>query len=140
MMIRCVSHMSIAGALEKRATEGSAGIDLVAIERTELFIMQPKAVSTGLRVEIPKGYVGFVKGRSGLAFNEGIWGFEGTIDSDYRGVIKLLLVSMTKPYTIEAGTRVGQLVIVPYAQASLVASGGLETTERGEGGFGSTGQ
>ena len=125
-------------------TSGSAGMDLpAAIEETiVLESLERTAIPTGLQIAIPDGFEGQVRPRSGLAFRHGltVTNAPGTIDSDYRGELKVLLVNLGKePVTIERGMRIGQLVIAPVVQASVSEVATLDETERGTGGFGSTG-
>ena len=125
-------------------TSGSAGMDLpAAIEETiVLDSLERTAIPTGLQIAIPDGFEGQVRPRSGLAFRHGltVTNAPGTIDSDYRGELKVLLVNLGKePVTIERGMRIGQLVIAPVVQASVSEVATLDETERGAGGFGSTG-
>lgn len=127
----------------------AAGLDLRAAESVALFVGVDTAVRTGLRVEIPPGHVGLIRGRSGLAFRQNIFGFEGTIDEDYRGEILVLLrydgnesVTMDTGrdwHSISAGDRVAQLVIVPVARLRLDRVDLLGDSSRGTNGFGSTG-
>ena len=112
------------------ASEGAAGADLRA------------AIPTGLVVEVPAGYEGQVRPRSGLAIEAGLTvvNAPGTIDSDYRGELKVLLVNLgSEPVPIGRGDRIGQLLIAPVTRASFVESEDLSDSARGEGGFGSTG-
>ena len=125
-------------------TSGSAGMDLpAAIEETiVLESLDRTAIPTGLQIAIPDGFEGQVRPRSGLAFRHGltVTNAPGTIDSDYRGELKVLLVNLGKvPVTIERGMRIGQLVIAPVVQVSVSEVATLDETERGAGGFGSTG-
>ena len=125
-------------------TSGSAGMDLpAAIEETILLeSLERTAIPTGLQIAIPSGFEGQVRPRSGLAFRHGltVTNAPGTIDSDYRGELKVLLVNLGKePVTIQRGMRIGQLVIAPIVQASVSEVATLDETERGAGGFGSTG-
>ena len=125
-------------------TSGSAGMDLpAAIEETlVLESLERTAIPTGLQIAIPSGFEGQVRPRSGLAFRHGltVTNAPGTIDSDYRGELKVLLVNLGKePVTIQRGMRIGQLVIAPAVQASVSEVATLDETERGAGGFGSTG-
>jgi len=99
-------------------------------------------VSTGLRIALPPGYEAQVRPRSGLALRHGIGmvNAPGTIDADYRGVVQVILINWgQEPFTIRRGDRIAQLVIAPVTRALLVETEDLETTRRGEGGFGSTG-
>ncbi|HZH03602.1 MAG TPA: dUTP diphosphatase [Myxococcaceae bacterium] len=125
-------------------TEGSAGLDLMADVEGTLTLppLGRAAVPTGLALAIPPGYEGQVRPRSGLALKHGISmpNSPGTIDSDYRGELKVLLVNLSnEPFTIERGTRIAQLVLCPVARASLREVQVLDETARGHGGFGSTG-
>jgi dUTP pyrophosphatase len=126
------------------ATDGAAGADLCAAVEAEM-VFGPgdrAAVPTGLVLEIPVGYEGQVRPRSGLAIKAGltIVNAPGTIDSDYRGELKVLLVNLgSGPATIARGERIAQLVIAPVTRAVFVESTELSSSERGDGGFGSTG-
>lgn len=103
---------------------------------------QPVAVGTGLAVAIPEGYEGQIRPRSGNALKRAITvaNAPGTIDSDYRGELKVILVNIgSTPQTIESGDRIAQLVIAPVAQAEVREVDSLDDTDRGGGGFGSTG-
>jgi len=126
------------------ATDGAAGADLCAAVESEL-VLDPgerRAVPTGLVLEIPEGYEGQVRPRSGLAITAGltIVNAPGTIDSDYRGELKVLLVNLgSEAVSIGRGDRIAQLLIAPVTRASFVETEDLSASERGEGGFGSTG-
>lgn len=131
-------------ALPSYQTEGSAGLDLRAniIEPVVLAPLQRVIISTGLIIELPQGYEGQIRPRSGIAFKKGISipNAPGTIDSDYRGEIGILVVNLSnEPATIEPGERIAQLVIAKYERVALQAVDSLTSTERGDGGFGSTG-
>lgn len=124
---------------------GAAGIDLVAdIEHSlTLGSLERCAVPTGIAVEIPSGFEGQVRPRSGRALREGLTllNTPGTIDSDYRGEIQVIMINLGhEPVTIERGDRIAQLVIAPVARASLVRVDSLTDTHRGGGGFGHTGR
>jgi dUTP pyrophosphatase len=126
------------------ATEGSAGMDLLAAV-TEDLVLQPGAravVTTGLRIAVPEGYEGQVRPRSGLALKHGIVcpNAPGTIDSDYRGVVGVILANLgSEPFTIRRGDRIAQLVIAPVVHGEWLEVSALPDTQRGEGEFGSTG-
>lgn len=125
-------------------TSGSAGMDLPAAitEPIVLESLERTAIPTGLQIAIPDGFEGQVRPRSGLAFRHGltVTNAPGTIDSDYRGELKILLVNLgQEPVTIERGMRIAQLVIAPVVQASVLEVTTLDETVRGTGGFGSTG-
>ena len=126
------------------ATEGSAGLDLRAAVEDVLVIAPGERVlvPTGLRVAIPPGFEGQVRARSGIALRHGVGlpNAPGTIDSDYRGELKVILVNLgAEPIRLERGTRVAQLVVAPVTRVRVVAVEALDATERGAGGFGSTG-
>jgi len=131
------------------ATAGAAGADVRANlprdQRATGLVLAPMAravVPTGLQLAIPAGFEVQVRPRSGLALRHGITlpNSPGTIDSDYRGPLGVLLVNLgLAPYTIEHGARIAQLVVAPVVQARLVAADDLGATARGAGGFGSTG-
>lgn len=130
--------------LPRYATPDSAGMDLCSTEAVELAPLERKLVSTGLRVVIPSGYEGQVRPRSGLALKKGIAlvNSPGTIDADYRGEIGIIMINLSSEIVrLEAGERIAQLVICPVVQAQLTPVEDLTTheTERGTGGFGSTG-
>jgi dUTP pyrophosphatase len=124
---------------------GSAGADLRANLASPLRLApgDRAAVPTGLRIELPAGYEAQVRPRSGLALEKGITCLNtpGTIDSDYRGELKVILVNLGgAEATIEPGDRIAQLVVAPVSRASFEAVARLSPTERGSGGFGSTGR
>ena len=126
-------------------SELAAGLDLCADLDTELTLksLERAAVPTGLAVEIPAGFEGQVRPRSGLALNAGITCLNtpGTIDADYRGEVKVILVNLsTEPVTLRRGDRIAQLVIAEVSRAQLEEVGELSDTVRGAGGFGSTGR
>ena len=124
---------------------GAAGLDLLAdVEQTiALAPLERCAVPTGIAVEIPPGYEGQVRPRSGRALREGLTllNTPGTIDSDYRGEIQVIVVNLGRePVSIEPGDRIAQLVIAPVARVELVEVEELDDTSRGGGGFGHTGR
>ena len=124
------------------ATAGAAGMDVVSAEDVTLEPGARHPVATGLSMAIPHGYEIQVRPRSGLAFKHGITvpNTPGTIDSDYRGELKVLLINHgTEAFPIARGDRVAQLVLAPVVQASWQEVDELDATERGAGGFGSTG-
>lgn len=130
--------------LPKYQTALSAGMDLHA-NLTEPVVLEPQArmlIPTGLFVELPEGYEAQVRPRSGLALKHGITVLNspGTIDADYRGEIKVLLINHGQdPFTIQNGERIAQMVIAQHATIQWVETQSLSNTERGEGGYGSTG-
>ena len=125
-----------------QAYEGEAGLDLAACERVVLEPGAREVVPTGLAVEIPEGYAGFVQPRSGLAARHGIGivNSPGLIDSGYRGEIRVVLLNTDReaPFTVEPGMRIAQLVIAPVATVRLVEVDEIVMTERGVQGFGSS--
>lgn len=126
-------------------TEFAAGADLYAAldEAVTIEPGETKMIPTGFAFEIPVGYAGFVHARSGLATKRGLAPANkvGVIDSDYRGEVMTALHNHEKTaQTIEPGERIAQMVIAPYATANFILSDELDDTERGEGGFGSTGR
>ena len=130
--------------LPRYETSGSAGLDLPAAIEQDIILdsLDRTVVPTGFNIAIPFGYEGQVRPRSGLAYRHGIsvTNSPGTIDSDYRGELKVLLINLGKEsVTITRGMRIAQLVIAPVQQVDLVEVQSLDSTERGEGGFGSTG-
>jgi len=125
-------------------TAGAAGMDLSSAEEGPVNIGAGErvAVATGLALELPDGYEGQVRPRSGLARKHGITltNAPGTIDSDYRGEVTVLLVNLGREaHTIAPGDRIAQLVIAPVTRATLVETSDLSDTKRGAGGFGHTG-
>jgi len=124
------------------ATDGAAGMDVVSAEDITIAPGMRHPVATGLALAIPPGYEIQVRPRSGLAFRHGITvpNTPGTIDSDYRGELKVLLINHgSEPFDIARGDRVAQLVLAPVVQATWREVEALDSTKRGEGGFGSTG-
>ena len=124
------------------ATDGAAGMDVVSAEDVTIAPGARHAGATGLSMAIPHGYEIQVRPRSGLAFKHGITvpNTPGTIDSDYRGELKVLLINHgAQAFPIARGDRVAQLVLAPVVQAAWDEVEELDTTERGAGGFGSTG-
>lgn len=124
------------------ATQGAAGMDVVAAEELDLMPGQRHAVATGFAMAIPDGYEVQVRPRSGLAFKHGITvpNTPGTIDSDYRGELKVLLINHgDAPFPIRRGDRIAQLVAAPVQRAGFAEVDDLDDTARGAGGFGSTG-
>lgn len=134
------------GTAPQAATAGAAGMDLMAAVDEAGVILAPlerAAVPTGLAMALPGGYEGQVRPRSGLAARHGITVLNapGTIDADYRGEVKVLLVNLSdEPFTVRRGERIAQLVVAPVTAVRLVAAEALDETMRGAGGFGSTGR
>ena len=129
------------GAPPEYATEGAAGADLRAAADTVLEPGARAAVPTGLRLEIPAGYVGLVWPRSGLAVRHGIDTLAGVIDSDYRGEVAVVLVNHGRETVrIAAGDRIAQFLVQKVERARFEASDALAASARDAGGFGSTGR
>ncbi len=128
------------GTLPEYASPGAAGADLRSSVALEIPAGGRAAVPTGLSIEIPPGHVGLVWPRSGLAVRHGIDTLAGVIDSDYRGEVKVVLVNHgPDPFRIGPGDRIAQLLLQRVERASFARQRDLAPTERGSGGFGSTG-
>lgn len=122
------------------AKPGDAGLDLRCLEDITLNPGETMTIPTGVAIELPAGFQGEIRGRSSLNAR-GILSHLGTVDSGYRGELKVVLTNLTqKGQTFEAGQRIAQLVIMPYHRALLTQTEELSETERGAGGFGSTGE
>lgn len=126
------------------ATSQSAGMDLLAAVSEDVLLPagQRRLIPTGLSIALPAGFEAQVRPRSGLALKHGltILNSPGTIDADYRGEIAVILVNLgEEPFTVSRGMRIAQMIITPVVQATLQLVETLESTERGTGGFGSTG-
>lgn len=129
-------------SLPSYATEHSSGLDLRVSENISIAAGEVLLAPTGLAVEIPEGYEGQVRPRSGLAAKHGITCLNspGTIDADYRGELKIILINHGKePVFFERGSRIAQLVISKYEKVDVVEAESLEESGRAEGGFGHTG-
>jgi len=125
------------------ATAGAAGMDVVAAEDVTIAPGARHAVATGFAIAIPAGYEVQVRPRSGLALNHGVTCLNtpGTIDSDYRGEVKVILANLgDAPFPVTRGQRIAQLVPAPVLRAALSEVATLDDTARGAGGFGSTGR
>jgi dUTP pyrophosphatase len=127
-------------------SEDAAGLDLVAaLEANAGVVLEPGGralIPTGFAIELPKGYEAQIRSRSGLALNFGVavLNSPGTIDSDYRGEIGVILINLgSHPFEIKRGARIAQLVVSPVRRIALEESGALGGSARGSGGFGSTG-
>jgi dUTP pyrophosphatase len=131
--------------LPEYATIQSAGLDLKAKLETPIHIkpLERQLIPTGLFIHLPNGYEAQIRPRSGLAFKNGITVLNspGTIDADYRGEIKVLLVNLSdKEFTVENGERIAQMVVAKHEQVEWLNVSELSQSQRGEGGFGSTGK
>ena len=131
--------------LPARATPGAAGLDLCAAVAQPLSLApgERALVPTGFVWEIPEGYEGQVRPRSGLALKHGLTllNAPGTVDSDYRGEVCVILCNLgSEPFAVERGARIAQMVVAPVAAAEPVETAALSETDRGAGGFGHTGR
>ncbi len=131
--------------LPEYSTNLSAGLDLRAFLSDEIILkpLQRVLIPTGLYIELPEGYEAQIRPRSGLAYKHGITVLNtpGTIDADYRGEIKIILVNLSNDdFTIKSGERICQMVIAKHENAVFLKVDSLEDTERGTGGFGHTGK
>jgi dUTP pyrophosphatase len=138
-----VTRLREDAVLPTRAYPGDAGLDLVACDRHELAPGARALVGTGIAVAIPEGHAGFVTPRSGLAAKHGITivNTPGLVDAGYRGELRVILHNTDdrEPFVVEPGMRIAQLVVVPFAATALREVEALPQSERGEGGFGSSG-
>ena len=139
-----IKRLSKEVSLPKYETSGSSGMDLAANIDKKININPGKTaiIPTGLALSIPKGFEVQIRPRSGLAAKNkiSVLNTPGTIDADYRGEIKVILINLGKdPFEIEKGLRIAQMVVCPIVQAQFQEVKDLSKTERGEGGFGSTG-
>lgn len=130
--------------LPSYATEQSAGCDLVAANSEDIVMgpMERQLIPAGFAMALPDGYEAQIRPRSGLAFKHGlsVVNAPGTIDADYRGEIKVLLINLgDEPFTVTRGMRIAQMVIAPVTRAQWEAAESLDDTARSAGGFGSTG-
>jgi dUTP pyrophosphatase len=142
MIVKVINHSS--NPLPQYQTEQSAGLDLMAFitEAITLKPLQRALIPTGLYIELPEGYEAQIRPRSGLALKNGISivNAPGTIDADYRGEIKVLLVNLSdQEFTVENGLRIAQMVVAKHERIEWEHSQELSETERGTGGYGSTG-
>ena len=137
-----VRRLHAGAVIPERAYEGDAGLDLASCEHAVLGPGERAVVATGLVVEIPDGYAGFVQPRSGLAARHGIGvvNSPGLIDSGYRGEIRVVLLNTDREseFTVEPGMRIAQLVVAPVASVRVVEADELAASERGPRGFGSS--
>jgi dUTP pyrophosphatase len=120
--------------------KGDAGLDLFSCQEYKLAPLESKAISTGIKVAIPEGYAGLVWDKSGISLKS-VHRLAGVIDSGYRGEVKVVLINLgEKPFFIEKGMKVAQMLIQPVVEGEVVEVNSLDETPRGEGGFGSTGK
>jgi dUTP pyrophosphatase len=138
-----IARLDERARLPTRAHDGDAGLDLYALEPVVLAAGERASVPTGIAVEIPPGHAGLVLPRSGLAARHGISvvNAPGLIDSGYRGEVRVLLLNTdrARPFELDGGDRIAQLVLVPVALPTPTEVDALSDSERGAGGFGSSG-
>ena len=139
-----IKRLSKDVALPKYETEGSSGLDLAAHTDKQIKILPGKSeiIPTGLAVAIPKNFEIQIRPRSGLAAKSqiSVLNTPGTIDADYRGELKVILINLSdKVFVVEKGLRIAQMILCPVVKATLKEVTELDNTERGSGGFGSTG-
>jgi dUTP pyrophosphatase len=145
LRVLCLPH-AVDLPMPAYQTEHAAGLDLVAAVPADApVVLAPGAramIPTGIAVALPPGHEGQIRPRSGIAIRYGITVLNspGTIDADYRGEIQIILVNLGgENFEIRRGTRIAQMIIAPIERARIIAAAGLDATERGAGGFGSTG-
>lgn len=143
--VRQIAHtvdgQEITQPLPEYQTAGAAGFDLHAAVPAQLPAGGRRKIPTGIAIELPEGYTAKVLPRSGFVDKDGVIAVDGTIDADYRGEVHVLLINISHDAkTIKEGTRIGQLLILPIMRARLVPTETLGETERGDKGFGSTGE
>tara|TARA_B100000035_G_scaffold64830_1_gene52655 strand:+ start:842 stop:1282 length:441 start_codon:yes stop_codon:yes gene_type:complete len=139
-----IKRLSNNVTLPKYETQGSSGLDLAANIEKQIEIQpgKSKIIPTGIAISIPKNFEIQIRPRSGLAAKNqiSVLNTPGTIDADYRGEIKVILINLSdKVFIVEKGLRIAQMVLCPVIKATLKEVTNLEATERGSGGFGSTG-
>jgi len=143
MQIRIINKSN--NPLPAYETSGSAGMDIRAFIEEDVLLkpLERKQIATGLFIELPEGYEAQLRPRSGLAFKHGISlpNSPATIDSDYRGEIKVALINLSNEnFTVKTGDRIAQMIIAQHERAEWVSVEALNETQRGHGGFGSTGK
>ena len=135
-----VQKLSPDAILPKYANPGDAGLDIFANETVTLSPNEKKTIKTGIAFALPENHVGLVWDKSGLASKFHLHTFAGVIDESYRGELQIVLGNFgTQPYTIEKGQKIAQLLVQPITYAHVEEVSALNTTQRGTGGFGSTG-
>ncbi len=136
-----IKKISPNSVIPKYSHKGDAGFDLASAENYLLSPGNKIIVNTGLQMEIPDGYWGNIRDRSGLAAKKAIHVLAGVVDSHYRGEIKVVLINLGKEnFEIKKGDRIAQMIITPYEDYEIEEVSDLSETERGESGFGSTGK
>lgn len=135
-----IKKLSENATLPRYAKPGDAGMDFYSNEETTILPNERKLISTGIVMAIPPGYVGLIWDKSGIATKYGIKTMAGVIDSGYRGEIKILIHNLSNQiHKIEKNTKIAQMLIQPIECRKVIEVEELDQTERGEGGFGSTG-
>ncbi len=135
-----IKKLSATATIPKYIHPHDAGMDLYSDETINIQPGERKLIPTGIAMAIPSGYVGLIWDKSGIATNHGLKTMAGVIDSGYRGEIKILIHNLSsQPYTVQAGTKIAQMLIQPVVHNEIVEVNELDDTSRGEGGFGSTG-
>ncbi len=123
------------------AIKGDAGLDFYSVEDVILKPMERKAIKTGVKIEIPEGYVGLIWDKSGLALNDGVKTMAGVVDSVYRGEVKTVLINLSnQDFEIKKGQKIAQMLIQKIEHPEIEIVEFLSESGRGEGGFGSTGK
>lgn len=139
MLLR-VKKLSATAKLPSYANPGDAGLDIYADETVTLSPNEKKTIKTGIAFALPPNHVGLVWDKSGLASKFHLHTFAGVIDESYRGELQIVLGNFgTEPYTIEHGKKIAQLLVQPIAYVKVEETSDLPSTQRGSGGFGSTG-
>ena len=139
-----IKRISSLAKMPTYATEGAAGMDLYAANEKPITLMplERHLIPLGFTMELPQGYEAQIRPRSGMAIKHGITlsNCVGTVDEDYRGEVCVGIINLSdKPYEVKAGDRIAQMVIAPVVRAQIIEVDELLETQRGEGGFGSTG-
>jgi dUTP pyrophosphatase len=135
-----VKKLSEDAILPKYAKADDAGMDFYSNQDTQILPNERKLINTGISIAIPKGYVGLIWDKSGIATKHGVKTMAGVIDSGYRGEIKILFHNLSnETYLIEKNKKIAQMLIQPVEQREIVEVEELDNTDRGTGGFGSTG-
>jgi len=139
-----IKRISSLAKMPTYATEGAAGMDLYAANEKPITLMplERHLIPLGFTMELPQGYEAQIRPRSGMAIKHGITlsNCVGTVDEDYRGEVCVGIINLSdKPYEVKAGDRIAQMVVAPVVRAEIIEADELLETQRGEGGFGSTG-
>ncbi|MEK7634352.1 MAG: dUTP diphosphatase [Patescibacteria group bacterium] len=139
-MIIKIQKIDSEAIIPNYANKDDAGLDFYSVEDVALKPMERKAIRTGVKMEIPEGYVGLVWDKSGLAVNNGIKTMAGVVDSGYRGEIKIVLINLSnQDFEIKKGQKIAQMLIQKIEHPQIETVSELNESQRGENGFGSTG-